>query len=729
MIKILHIILFLFVFITGVFAQNSELDSLEHALSLHSKDDTIKVILLNDIAFKYSEKDIEKAMTYLEQSEDLSEKLNYTKGKAKALYIKGITEVVQSNFENANQLFSESLTSYEEVNNLKGVSTIYNAFGILYYYQSDYEKSIEYYKKALAIDEKIEPEQSLSKNYNNIANTYDDMGNFDEAIAYYQKAMEINQKYNLQSSLATSYNNLGAIYQDFGNMPIALEYYNKAMYINEELGDSLGYYQNINNIGILYKNQKKYTEAIEFFKKSLVFFESQGDKKSIARLYNNLGNIFKNKMEYQIAIKYFSDAHSISQTINDTKFTSVCLNNLGDVYLEQGKYQEALNAYSEAKKLKVEIGDTYGLCFSYVGIASCYLYQKRYDSTETYIAKVTSIANDHDALEQLRDIAYLSYQLYKETNQFEKALLSHENYKSLEDSLLNEENIQKMTALEYEYKYKRDLENAEDRELKLTETVNVTTSNLEKSQQNFLIAIIVILALSIISVSIMFYLKYNQVKAQNKNILTQQRLLRTQMTPHFLFNSLSSLQGMILEKEEGRAIKYLSKFSKLLRTILENSRYDTVLLSKEISAIEAYMALINLDTDVPYIFSIKLDKTLKERDLEIPPMLLQPFIENAIEHAFKNKVGDKHIDLSISFNSGQLVAIIRDNGIGWSTSKTHEHMHKKSLATTITKERLIVLSKEFKMKGDLDIKDKSLLGEKGTEVTIIIPYKIPQYNH
>ena len=155
-------------------------------------------------------------------------------------------------------------------------------------------------------------------------------------------------------------------------------------------------------------------------------------------------------------------------------------------------------------------------------------------------------------------------EIYENTSQYKKAFESHQQFKILNDSLLNKENIQRITQLEYEYKYEKELDKAEEREIKLTNTVKDTSENLIKSQRNLLLGIVAFLVISFLLGTVIFFLKLRNEKEKTQNIVIEQKLLRSQMTPHFIFNSLSVLQGMILNKEEKKSVSYLSKFSKLL---------------------------------------------------------------------------------------------------------------------------------------------------------------------
>jgi sensor histidine kinase YesM len=195
------------------------------------------------------------------------------------------------------------------------------------------------------------------------------------------------------------------------------------------------------------------------------------------------------------------------------------------------------------------------------------------------------------------------------------------------------------------------------------------------------------------------------------------------MTPHFIFNSLSVLQGMILNKEEKKSIFYLSKFSKLLRITLENSRDKLVPLNQEMEAVNNYLELQNLEASQSYDYTILVDKNIDETLFKIPPMLIQPFIENAIEHAFEDRKDNRKIDIQLKYISEELICTIKDNGIGIDAQNGHKRKDKKSLATTITSERLKMLSKDFNIEGSVHIEDRKQYNEQGTIVTLVIPYK------
>ena len=232
------------------------------------------------------------------------------------------------------------------------------------------------------------------------------------------------------------------------------------------------------------------------------------------------------------------------------------------------------------------------------------------------------------------------------------------------------------------------------------------------------------LLLTVTLLSALFIFKYRNIKTAHEHIQTEQRLLRSQMTPHFIFNSLSVLQGMILNKEDKKAIIYLSKFSKLLRLILENSREKLVPLKQELKALQNYIDLQNMRGQNGFNYSLIVDEKLNDVNVLVPPMLMQPFVENAIEHGFKNNMENAEISLKISLENNKLVCLIKDNGLGINATKQNTNSKKKSLSTQITAERLKIISKELKVETGVIIEDRSIYKEQGTLVTLTLPYKI-----
>ncbi len=204
---------------------------------------------------------------------------------------------------------------------------------------------------------------------------------------------------------------------------------------------------------------------------------------------------------------------------------------------------------------------------------------------------------------------------------------------------------------------------------------------------------------------------------------------RLQMNPHFLYNSLASIQNFFITKKPSEASSYLSKFSKLVRQILSSSTTEYVSLEEEFGSIQNYLALQKIRYAEMFDYVIEVDDELEPETISIPPMLAQPFIENSIEHGFKHKVTKGLIHISIKQKQGYFILEIADNGVGRAKAKEIEKEERKdhqSMATTITTDRLAALNKKLKQKIKfkiIDLKDNSNIAI-GTKVIFEIPLNL-----
>ena len=244
------------------------------------------------------------------------------------------------------------------------------------------------------------------------------------------------------------------------------------------------------------------------------------------------------------------------------------------------------------------------------------------------------------------------------------------------------------------------------------------------------------------AVFLFFKLRENRIKKEqirqtaiNKQIAEiRMSALRGQMNPHFIFNSLNSIQHFITTRDKEEALNYLSKFSKLIRKILENSRENTVSISNELQLLELYIQLEQLRFSNKFDYHIEIDKKIDMENTEIPPLLIQPYIENSILHGLINKNGRGDLWLSLERNNGLLICKIEDNGIGRAKAQKIEQgkvSRHKSLGIKVTEERISGLFALLDYKMEVITEDlfeiKQPTGEipqpAGTRVTISIPVK------
>ena len=216
-------------------------------------------------------------------------------------------------------------------------------------------------------------------------------------------------------------------------------------------------------------------------------------------------------------------------------------------------------------------------------------------------------------------------------------------------------------------------------------------------------------------------IRQNRIREQQNIIILKQKLFRSQMNPHFIFNSLSSIHHFMLNEDSQKAASYLSRFSKLIRAILHSSGEEYTKLSNEISTIENYLELQKLRFPDKFDFEIHVNEDIDADTIIIPAMIIQPFVENAIEHGVRNKASKGNVTVSFNLNDDILQINVEDNGIGREKAMellTAQGKAHKSMSTNIICDRIRVLNKTLKKKISLEIIDlKDVQGDpRGTRV-------------
>jgi sensor histidine kinase YesM len=205
--------------------------------------------------------------------------------------------------------------------------------------------------------------------------------------------------------------------------------------------------------------------------------------------------------------------------------------------------------------------------------------------------------------------------------------------------------------------------------------------------------------------------------------------LRSQMNPHFIFNCLNSIKLYTTQNDTKAASNYLTKFSKLIRMALENSRSETVALAAELESLELYIQMEAMRFKEKLKYSISVDKKVDSSFIEIPPMLLQPYVENAIWHGIMHKEEGGRIDVGVQVlaNENTLAITIKDNGVGReraSRLKSKTATEHKSFGTKLTGERLNLINQIYKTEASVTTEDLTSNGEvTGTLVTIKISFE------
>jgi LytS/YehU family sensor histidine kinase len=203
--------------------------------------------------------------------------------------------------------------------------------------------------------------------------------------------------------------------------------------------------------------------------------------------------------------------------------------------------------------------------------------------------------------------------------------------------------------------------------------------------------------------------------------------LRAQMNPHFIFNCLNSINRYIVKSDQTTASLYLTKFAKLIRLILDNSNSKNVILSQELEALKLYIEMEALRFDKKFSYEIKVEGNLGADTVEVPPLIIQPYVENAIWHGLLHKEENGHLSVRVSQNGGSMLyCVIEDNGVGRERAKelkSKSATSRKSLGMQLTQNRLSLLNKHAELNASVEIVD--LKDENGTAAGTRVILKIP----
>lgn len=265
-----------------------------------------------------------------------------------------------------------------------------------------------------------------------------------------------------------------------------------------------------------------------------------------------------------------------------------------------------------------------------------------------------------------------------------------------------------------------------------TGITTLTINILPAFWQTALFRILCVL-LIIVLVYVYFKLRVNAVKkeARRRTAIQQQiaqlemKALRAQMNPHFIFNALNSIQTFMMKRETEQALSYLGRFARLIRNVLDNSQMNSIPISNELRMLENYLELEKLRFGDQFTYEISVDDELDPDFTDIPTMILQPFVENAIWHGLLHKKGDGHLSITFHQREKSLLCVIEDNGVGREKAvaqrqQTNEH-HSRGLQ--ITRDRLALYNRRFNLDATFEIED--LYDEagqpRGTRVNVWFP--------
>ncbi len=558
--------------------------------------------------------------------------------------------------------------------------------GIQYRNKSLFKKSSKILNEALVISKENKLLEFEIITLNMLGVNYRRQNIIKESIDYHQKALSLAEKEpkqtkNLQKSIAVSYNSMGNIYLMLKQYDLALEQFSKSITIQSQLKNKLGLAINNHNIGIIHEANNDLNLALKSYKKSLEYNNELDSK---------VGKI-------------------------------LCNNSIGSIYLKQNKPKQALNIIEPTIALAEEKQDQFYIANAYVTYGTAQNQLNLYKAAKKNLNKGLEVAKAYNLKSSIANANFELSKLNEKLGNHELSLNQYKEAVSFDQVVNNKTNSEYANLIRFQYENEKKNNQIES----LNKENEIVNLKLQETRKTWLFYL---LALFLFAAGLFSYYRHRQLKNEKKIITLEQDMLRNQMNPHFIFNSLNSIKLYIINNEKENAVYYLNKFSKLIRKILIASSEKEITLKEELETMDLYMNIENIRFSNEINYKCIVDETINTEAIKLPSLVLQPFLENALWHGLSPKPNDKKIRLEIFKNKEYHITItITDNGIGREASKkikANKKLKQKSVGIDITKQRLENFSKSHLHNYQLEIVDLYNEGSSsGTKVIIDIPYK------
>lgn len=473
------------------------------------------------------------------------------------------------------------------------------------------------------------------------------------------------------------------------------------------LTDSLKDYKNhgyfaLLQAGLVLKSNPNYNEIRErFLKEALNLSYKTNDCILRGLTFLNLTGLAYQKKDYSSALKYLDDLeeNDLCQGKSHENTKQYIYKRKGNVFYKMGNYKSALKfhllhynivtpkliAHSTSDLTKMDLTYLKNYPNNCYALMNCYQALNQPDSA-IYWGKIGLMTSQrlNDKLMEKNFLISLS-QNHQSLGNYEIGLTLLQQGVNLKDSINTAINYKDLHEVEAKFELIQNRRQKEQAELE-------SLREKERANKNLIAAISIGFSAVILLFIVWNRLQRKKSKEERAKIEIEQRFLRSQLNPHFSFNALVVLQNLINKGNKKEAGLYLSRYARLYRSILENSRETTIPLDEEIKVLRDYMELQKTRLNDKFEYNITIQENLEIDFFNIPPMMLQPIIENSIEHGFNGIDYKGLIEISIQIVKNRLIIAISDNGKG--DTRDDKKVQKRSLSTTINDERIQLMNKD-----------------------------------
>lgn len=629
--------------------------------------------------------------------EGLDEDTQISKSALHKMYIDSAKQFKKTDIGKSIDYIRLSLEQLGKRGNNKERAVSYALLGEIYQYHKQYDLAVDNYKESLTYNTTGESQLLL-------ANAYLLNKEYKKSQTLFTTLLS-NKKLSMYQKILV-YEGLGDAYKGMKNTQQAVGNYTKGLNIAKKELVKPKITDLNTKIAEAYGDANQTKEAVGYFKNSLKSAESEAPQRALevserAADFYNKNNLYNEEMKLR------------KQSLEDIEL------------LENSAKKKVEKRSTTLDKVEVPITRQR---INYK-IATNLIVQDKLDEAIPYLEESISEAAIEDDLVVQKDATRKLSEVYDDKGDYTRALETYKKYAAVADTLYarKEQEISRAERLSKQIAEKQNRITGLEKDKELYES----KSSLEQTKQDLytttstkqkIIIYALVLGMFLFGIAAFFFYRSNKQQKLANNLLAL-KSLRSQMNPHFIFNALNSVNNYISKSDERSANRFLSEFSTLMRAVLENSEEDFIPLTKELELLELYVKLEHSRFPDKFNYSITTDPNIDVAAFQIPPMLLQPYIENAIWHGlrYKNELGYLNINLKQK-NKEAIEITIEDNGIGRKKSaelKTQNQKKQRSKGMGNIKKRVAILNSMYKDKVDVVVTDLSSNGT-GTKVTLTL---------
>jgi hypothetical protein len=692
------------------------------SISFLEQDDTISVNKTNKNLFANARRNPDLVIPMARHILLESEKMNYQRGMADASLTLGLAWYTKyfNRDDSAEYYIMKAYDIYRNLDNSAGKARACFYLSYVYSIKGDLTEAERYAALSLNFFQEAGDNRGIINSYHNLAFLAQRQTEFKKAIALIKQAVDIARSTNDTLPLADVTNSMGNIYKDMALFNQAIDAYFEALRLWEIKGDSNGIAIANGSIGLMYYYQQDWIMALQYCFKTASIMKARNNIWELSKIYNTIASIYNAKNKNDSALIFQRKSLQLNHKMNYQQMIASSYNDIASTHLLLSQADSAHWYIIKALEIADKITDPEHVTY-YITFGNILKSQGQTLQAQENLTKAYNMARKQKLPMVIQDVSLVLSDLYSSMNRKDLAYKYLKEHYQIKDSISNAAYLKQVTRMELQYDYDKK-QKAADYERKKE---SIRHENQIRQQRRALAG----LGILILLVALISFLTLRHISLRNRltRIDLEQRLLRAQMNPHFIFNSLCAVQDFILAGKSQKANTFLTKIARLMRNILENSREEYIPLKKEIETVKLYLDLQQLRFENEFDYNIHLGEGLDPENISIPPMLTQPCVENSIEHGLIPMKEKGNIKISYSLSDGLMKLEVTDNGIGRKEAevRTSVKKNKKSLSTQVTRERLENFRKTMRQK-NISYEITDLYNNKqaaGTRVVMMLPYR------